>query len=280
MKKIQKMKKLFLMPLLLSMALLFVGCFGGDTDDPDPTNVDLYGTTWIGTDRHGHAFAMEFDSSQTDSKDRLTYAPQDGTVYLTISRDNTRQNYTYDYEYEDSTGTYKWMIRDSRGDKNVVIIFSITDENTFLAEYMWHADTNTVFKRVGLAITSTSFTKLEGTLWAGLNPMGRPMLYTFGKTRTQHYYDHELPNDRPTYFTDASTTADNKVMVTFAHDGSSSPYDLNPVYDSTTKTGRISTTGSDTGGIGTFTVSNDYKVIEFDNFFGFHGPGMKIYRIK
>ena len=83
MKKNQKMKKLFLMPLLLSMALFFVGCFGGDTDDPASFDNELYGTKWIGTDRHGYAFAMEFDFSQTDSTDRTTSASEDGIVYLT-----------------------------------------------------------------------------------------------------------------------------------------------------------------------------------------------------
>ena len=276
MKKIQKMKKLFLMPLLLSTALFFVGCFGGDTDDPASPNetVDLYGTKWIGLNPGGHPVSIEFNCTQSTAETAGTYKTnENGMVYMVLSHDNTRQNYYYDYEYDDTTNTYKWIIR--RDDTNAIVVkFNINDENTFTTEFFWH-DREIVYKKIGIASTKTSFDDLDGTIWGGLNPAGRPMVYAFGKTRANHTYNHGMTSAQR-----ASTPSNDpdRVLVTFAFDGTSTGYDLNPSYNSTTKKGNITLGG--TNGIGAFTVSNDFSEIEFDNFYGFHGPGLKIYRIQ
>ena len=267
MKKIQKS---FLMPLLFCMAMFYIGC-GGGTDNPSSSSVDLYGTKWIGTNPGGFPVALEFDSYQTDSTSNSTLGEVEGSVYLTFSHDNTRQNYTYDYEYDDTNARWRWMIRN--GSDVDIIHFYIADANTLVVDkFFTHGEQ--IFKKIGTAANSTSFTSLDGTTWGGLNPVGRPMLYSFGKTRVNHTYSHLTPDDRAVNLTDAA----NKVMVTFAFDGTSTGYDLNPVYDSTTKKGRISSTGGDTGGPGAFTVSNNYSEITFDQFYSH--PGLKIYRIK
>lgn len=242
----KKIKKLALLFLFFCAAVFSIGC---STDSADSLD-ELYGTQWVGRNPGNQPVAFEFGYSQTDPTDNATFEPTEGVVYITFSHDNTRQNYTYDYEFDETNDRYRWMIRNN-ADIDIIHFYIEDDDTLKVDKFYGHLAEGATYtyKKIGTTVDESfaAFNTSTATIWGGLNPRSRPMLYSF-KT-------------------------DGTVDVTFAFDGTKTTYKF--TYN--TGTGSIT---SQTGGanIGNFAVTND-KIIEFDSFYG-HAAGIKIYRIK